>query len=843
MANKITTVLDLDGSKFGKGIKQTIDQVKQADGAINKLKAGWTGVLASFKASPASVGVAAGAVAAFTGKAIGDASKLEESINAVNVAYRGGAEAVRALGEESARSVGLSQSAFNELAVSLSGFTEQIAGGQFGAPRVLDDLTKRIADFASVMNLDVAEAAAVFRSALAGETEPIRRFGKDLSAATVEQYALAKGLVSSRGEMTEAIKVQARYGLLMEQTADTAGDFERTQDSLANQQRILAAQVENISASFGAKLIPVVSEAAETVNNLITVYDELVSRGEGAGKDGESFVGRFWKTADAHGLGGVVKGLEDLAKATDWLRRQVETTETATVDFADAVKAESVALARQREATADAADEMVDLGDKTTNRIKVGDIHTAIIEGEARALSEARERANEYAEALDETNRRNLEAIDKHNRLIDAQRGVDSAARGLDEALAEQNRLLTEGTVSAEEKARALDDIRRAEDEAAAAARELAEAQADQERLLRESIATDEDKARALREVEDAMRAVEDAHLSQREAALGLQEAEAALEDAKRRREDLLATGPASFDDEGISEEERGRRSRRAVEDHTRAVEDANRSITRAELNLERARLRVDDANRKAEESTQDLSDTQAEQERILREGIATDAEKAASQRRVDDAQRKLQEATEGVEGAQRSYQELLRDSIPTDDEKEAAQRRVEEAIRRLGQAAIEESSAVAAYQGAIEGSTGALALQRQELDNLIAKFPELRAELQPTIDLMNQLIGVHPNGPPAGVAVPSGGGLPVFRFDSGGVVPGPRGKPQLVVAEGGETILPTHKQRIPLAAGGDEYHVHVHAGAVVTEQQMGRLVNQWLTTFKRNGGRIGFNN
>lgn len=67
-------------------------------------------------------------------------------------------------------------------------------------------------------------------------------------------------------------------------------------------------------------------------------------------------------------------------------------------------------------------------------------------------------------------------------------------------------------------------------------------------------------------------------------------------------------------------------------------------------------------------------------------------------------------------------------------------------------------------------------------------------------------------------VSIVTGGQLPsVPRFDSGGVVPGPRGKPTLIIAEGGETVLPTHREPIgraaPTAAGGSS------AGSSVTAQ------------------------
>lgn len=207
--------------------------------------------------------------------AVSAASDLEESINAVQVTFGEAAEGVLALGENSARTVGLSAQQFNSFAVQFAGFTQQLATGGRSAGQVTDELTRRIADFASVMNLDVAEAAQVFQSSLSGETEPIRRFGIDLSAAAVQAYALSNGLVENASQMTESIKVQARYGLLMEETAKTAGDFENTSDSLANRQRVLRADMGNLAATVGEALVPVLENVLAVVKPLLDAFTSL----------------------------------------------------------------------------------------------------------------------------------------------------------------------------------------------------------------------------------------------------------------------------------------------------------------------------------------------------------------------------------------------------------------------------------------------------------------------------------------------------------------------------------------------------------------------------------------
>lgn len=254
-----------DSSKFTKELEDQVapaikDAEKQAKSFSGRVSNSFeeAGISADRLASRARIisTVALGAIGAIGGMAVKQASDLSESVNAVNVTFGTAAEGIRKLGEQAATSVGLSNSEFNGLAVRFSAFAQTVAGPGGDVVSTIDGMTKRAADFASVMNLDVNEAAQIFQSGLAGETEPLRKFGIDLSAAAVEAYALANGIVDSAKEMTEADKVQARYGLLMEQTAKTQGDFANTSDGLANSQRIAAAQMKDAGAKIGTALMP-----------------------------------------------------------------------------------------------------------------------------------------------------------------------------------------------------------------------------------------------------------------------------------------------------------------------------------------------------------------------------------------------------------------------------------------------------------------------------------------------------------------------------------------------------------------------------------------------------------
>ena len=211
----------------------------------------------------------------FAKDSIKAASNLAESINAVQVVFGSAAGGILKFGETAAKSVGMSQAAYNSFAVSFGAFTKQIAGADGDVAKITSELTTRIADFASVMNLDIPAAAAKFQSALAGQSKPMREFGIDTSAAAVEAFALATGMVKTNDEMTAAMKIQATYGLLMKETAQTAGDFANTSDSLANRQRILAAEFENMKAKIGEGLLPVVESLLGAVMPLIDGFNKL----------------------------------------------------------------------------------------------------------------------------------------------------------------------------------------------------------------------------------------------------------------------------------------------------------------------------------------------------------------------------------------------------------------------------------------------------------------------------------------------------------------------------------------------------------------------------------------
>ena len=105
------------------------------------------------------------------------------------------------------------------------------------------------------------------------------------------------GIYNGTGALTAQQKVLAAQAVIMKQTSDAQGDFSRTSGGLANQQRILTAQFENIKSTIGTALLPVVLEMVGAFNR--NVLPAIVAVGDAIG---------------AGGLNGYIQNLRDFIK-------------------------------------------------------------------------------------------------------------------------------------------------------------------------------------------------------------------------------------------------------------------------------------------------------------------------------------------------------------------------------------------------------------------------------------------------------------------------------------------------------------------------------------------------
>jgi hypothetical protein len=224
---------------------------------------------------------AAGSVLVFTKgllPAIQAASDLQENTSKIKVIFGDAGKAVTDFAKTAAREIGQSQNQVLAAAGTFGTFGKAagLAGDQLAT--FTTDFISLSADLASFNNTTPDEAINAIGSALRGEAEPLRKFGVLLNDATLKAAALELGIYSGSGALTAQQKILAAQKVIYDQTGDAQGDFARTSDGLANQQRILSAQFENVKIKIGEALLPVFSSLVKFLNdNVLPAMDRVVT--------------------------------------------------------------------------------------------------------------------------------------------------------------------------------------------------------------------------------------------------------------------------------------------------------------------------------------------------------------------------------------------------------------------------------------------------------------------------------------------------------------------------------------------------------------------------------------
>lgn len=202
-------------------------------------------------------------------------------------------------------------------------------------------LTQLSYDLASFFNITNDEAFEKVRSGLAGEIEPLRALGYDLTTARLQQEAYNMGLNEQVSNMTQAEKAMLRYKAIMSQVSWAHGDLAKTISSPANQIRVLKSQMQTAAQAIGNVFLPMlqaiipvavaVVKAVATLANLLAKVaggTAIANMGFGDGGAYEGTAAAADDAADAidnagNAAGGAGNKAGKAAKQVEELKRQL----------------------------------------------------------------------------------------------------------------------------------------------------------------------------------------------------------------------------------------------------------------------------------------------------------------------------------------------------------------------------------------------------------------------------------------------------------------------------------------------------------------------------------------
>lgn len=205
-------------------------------------------------------------------ESVGLASDLEEVQNVVDVTFgQAGAAKIEKWAKTASSNFGLTELQAKRYSSSIGAMLKSSGMADDSIADMSMSLAGLTADMSSFYNLGFDDMFQKISAGLAGETEPLRRLGINMSVANLEAYALGQGIETSFDKMTQADQILLRYNYLLNATGDAQGDFARTSDSFANSQRRMQTGFDTLKAQLGEAILPIATSVSNAVNDLLDV--------------------------------------------------------------------------------------------------------------------------------------------------------------------------------------------------------------------------------------------------------------------------------------------------------------------------------------------------------------------------------------------------------------------------------------------------------------------------------------------------------------------------------------------------------------------------------------------
>ena len=287
---------------------------------FSAIKNGANSVMATVGKLGAAIGVAFGvsALVKFAKQSVELSSDVQEVQNVVDVAFGDMRDQMEAFANTAIEKFGISRLTAKQTGSTYMAMAKGMGiAGQEAADMALN-LTGLSADMASFYNVSQKYADIALKSVFTGETETLKQYGIVMTQTNLQEFARQQGITKSIQAMTQQEQTMLRYQYVMKQTALAQGDFARTQDSWANQTRILSERWKEMQIVWGDAFRTIGTLILPAVNSLIK---GLAKVGEYAKVAAQSIARMFGKEIDssaetASNISTAVDNQNDLTEAT-----------------------------------------------------------------------------------------------------------------------------------------------------------------------------------------------------------------------------------------------------------------------------------------------------------------------------------------------------------------------------------------------------------------------------------------------------------------------------------------------------------------------------------------------
>ena len=270
------------------------------------------------------------AIVNFGKQAVETASDLQEVQNVVDTAFGSMSYKMEQFADKAIKTYGISKLTAKRTASTYMAMASGMGIAANEASNMALDLTGLSADMASFYNVSQDIADTALKSIFTGETETLKQFGIVMTQTNLQQFAYQQGIKKSIQQMTQAEQVQLRYNYVMQQTQLAQGDFARTQNSWANQTRILSETWKEFIGVIGSGLLIALTPIVHTLNTIMRQLLDIANM--------ISDIFGWDPSKQAQGAKKTTKALNDQAKATNKATSATKKNEKATKKAAKTAK-------------------------------------------------------------------------------------------------------------------------------------------------------------------------------------------------------------------------------------------------------------------------------------------------------------------------------------------------------------------------------------------------------------------------------------------------------------------------------------------------------------------------
>lgn len=281
--------------------------VNQLTGASNKAAKQATSIFSGMGKKIAA-GLSIAAFTKFTKDCLEVGSNVTEVQNVVDTAFKDLSGQADQWASNAMTNFGLSELSAKKYMGVFGQMSNAMGITGQAALDMAEDVTGLTGDVASFYNLGTDEAYTKLKSIWTGETETLKDLGVVMTQTKLDQYALNNGFGKTTAKMTEQEKVMLRYQYVTSALSNATGDFVKTQDSWANQTRILSLRFEQLKASLGKGFIALFTPILRGLNNVLAGLQKVA--------DGFATFTQMLTGADISSSASAITGLGDIASDT-----------------------------------------------------------------------------------------------------------------------------------------------------------------------------------------------------------------------------------------------------------------------------------------------------------------------------------------------------------------------------------------------------------------------------------------------------------------------------------------------------------------------------------------------